>query len=199
MTSSLTLRHKLFLVLVIAALIIADQVSKWWVIEAFFRPRNFDATEAALDFWPWLVTLGQTQMPPIRIEVTSFFDLVMAWNTGVSFSMFASDHDFMPYVLSAIALTLASVFGVWFWRTTVLFTALPLALIIAGALSNVWDRVRFKAVADFLYFHIGQYGWPAFNIADSCIVLGVALLAFDSLFLEPKRHKLREGHAHETQ
>jgi signal peptidase II len=159
------------------------------VIERYFRLRSFEADGASMDFIPWLVTTGQQPLPPMRYEITPFFDLVMAWNTGVSFSMFASDHALMPLALGGVALILCTIFAVWMFTTKAFMTALPLVLIIAGALSNVWDRVRFGAVADFLYFHVGAYGWPAFNIADSCIVLGVALLAWDSLFLEPKRRK----------
>ncbi len=103
--------------------------------------------------------------------------------------MFASDHSYMPLVLIGVALTLSAIFFYWLMTTNSRMTALPLVMIVAGALSNVWDRVRFGAVADFLYFHIGEIGWPAFNIADTCIVVGVALLAYDGLFLEPKRKK----------
>lgn len=189
MTKALPVSTKLIFIGMILLLIMADQVSKWWVIEMYFRPRNFGAEEPAQGFLSWLTSFGQPQMGPIRVEITSFFDMVMAWNTGVSFSMFASDSSLMPFVLSGIALLMAAIFMIWLLTTNSRWTAFPLAMIIAGALSNVWDRVRFQAVADFLYFHIDQWGWPAFNIADSCIVVGVALLAFDSLFLEPKRNK----------
>lgn len=185
--TSFSCKTRIGLFLVIIALIVADQLSKWWVLEKIVRLSSFDADGKSVDFLPWLVTLGQAQLPPFRSEVTSFFDIVMAWNTGVSFSMFASDNQMMVYVLIGVALILSSVFMIWLMRTTLLITALPLAMIIAGALSNVWDRVRFGAVADFLYFHVGEYGWPAFNLADSCIVAGVAILAFDGLFLEPRR------------
>jgi signal peptidase II len=157
----------------------------------YFRPRNMSAEAPMTEFLPWLVTMGQEQMGAFRVEMTSFFDRVRAWNTGVSFSLISSAHAVMPSVLSGVGVVMALIFFVWMMMTRSLITALPLALIIAGALSNVWDRLRFGAVADFLYFHIGKYGWPAFNIADSCIVAGVAFLAFDSLFLEPRRERLK--------
>jgi signal peptidase II len=188
-TKSLPVTDKLMFLGLSSLIILADQISKWWIIERYFRPRNFGAEAPAMDFIPWLTTFSQERMGPIRVEVTSFFDLVMAWNTGVSFSMFASDSHLMPYVLSGIALLMSGIFLIWLMTTNSRWTAFPLALIIAGALGNVWDRARFQAVADFLYFHVDQYGWPAFNIADSCIVVGVAFLAYDSLFLEPKRNK----------
>lgn len=174
---------------IVFVLMLADQLSKWWVLERIVRLNAFTADGASLDFLPWLITYGQERLPPFRLEITPFFDLVMAWNTGVSFSLFASSAAAMVYVLIGTSLLLSSVFLFWMMTTRSLLTALPLAMIIAGALSNVWDRVRFGAVADFLYFHVGSYGWPAFNLADSCIVTGVAFLAFDGVFLEPKRNQ----------
>lgn len=190
-TKSLSPAAKLACLCVVVLLILADQLSKWWVIEMYFRPRNFGAEAPMTDFLPWLVLMGQEQMGPFRVEITSFFDMVMAWNTGVSFSLFSSNHEMMPYILSGVGILMSAIFLGWLMLSRSWMTALPLALIIAGALSNVWDRLRFGAVADFLYFHIGKYGWPAFNIADSCIVAGVALLAYDSLFLEPRRERIK--------
>jgi signal peptidase II len=127
--------------------------------------------------------------PPAHIEITSFFNLVMVWNKGVSFGMFASAHDYMPYILSLSALVLCGFLVVWMKRAIRLTTLIPLAMIIAGAISNVWDRVRFGAVADFLDFHYQDIHYPAFNIADCCIVLGVIALAIDGLFLDPRSPK----------
>ncbi|PZP56975.1 MAG: signal peptidase II [Micavibrio aeruginosavorus] len=167
---------------IIIALAFLDQWSKWYIIEMYFRPRDFYAEGASLDFWSWLTTMAQERFPPYQIEITSFFNFVMVWNKGVSFGMFASTHSFMPYALMIMALALTIFFIIWLWRSTSLLAALPLAMVISGALSNVWDRARFGAVADFLDFHVAGYHWPAFNIADSCIVLGVAGLALHTLF-----------------
>ena len=168
----------LIIILVLAYL---DQLSKWYVIEMYFRPRDFYAQGASLDFISWLTTMPQDRFPPFQVEINSFFNLVMVWNKGVSFGMFASTHSFMPYALMVMALALTSLFVVWMWRSTSLLAAIPIAMVISGALSNVWDRARFGAVVDFLDFHIGDLHWPAFNIADSCIVLGVAGLALHTL------------------
>lgn len=167
--------------LIILVLAYLDQLSKWYVIEMYFRPRDFYAQGASLDFITWLTTLSQERFPFYQSEVTSFFNLVMVWNKGVSFGMFASTHAFMPYALIVMALALTTLFVVWMWRSTSLLASIPLAMVISGALSNVWDRARFGAVADFLDVHIGDLHWPAFNIADSCIVLGVAGLALHTL------------------
>ena len=182
--------QKFFLVLWMMALIIADQVSKWWIIEVFYKPRVFEAEGGTLSFFEWFTTFGQTQFPPVQIEVTSFFNLVMVWNKGVSFGMFASASDIMPYILSAVAVIMSVILGIWMKRATHLSTIIPLALVIAGALANVFDRFRFGAVADFLDFHINDWHYPAFNIADCCIVVGVLLLAFDGIILDRRRAKL---------
>jgi signal peptidase II len=177
-------RYIRYLFLIIA-LIFLDQWSKWWVIEQYFK-----TPDIAMNFTQWLTTLGQERLGFLSSELTSFFNLVMVWNQGVSFGMFSNAHNAMPLVLSLFAIVLSSIFSVWLTKATRPMTIYPICFIIAGALSNVWDRARFGAVADFFDVHIMGYHWPAFNIADSLIVIGVGLLAFDTLFLEPKHtHK----------
>lgn len=171
----------------ILLLALADQLSKWYIIERHFRLLSFEANGPSLDFMTWLTQLPQERFPFFRTEVTSFFNFTMVWNKGVSFGMFSSTHSYMPYALMVMAVALTSFFVVWLIRATSLWAAIPLAMIISGALSNVWDRARFGAVADFLDFHIGDLHWPAFNIADSCIVVGVALLALHTLCSEKSK------------
>lgn len=168
----------------IMALIMLDQWSKWFIIEEYFK-----RSENTLSFFAWLTTLAQPRLDFIRVEILSFFNLVMVWNEGVSFGMFADSHDAMPIVLSIFALILSCVFTVWLSRSTRLTTSLPITFIIAGALSNVWDRARFGAVADFFDFHYAGIHYPSFNIADSLIVIGVIVLALDTMFCEPKDPK----------
>ncbi|MBP9050334.1 MAG: signal peptidase II [Alphaproteobacteria bacterium] len=180
---------KSFFYALIPILALLDQLSKWWVIERFFRTRTFEAHEQGKPFGEWLVSLAQTPFPPVKFEITPFFNLVMVWNKGVSFGMFASDDSLMPLFLGGTALLMCCVFLIWIWKTPHLMTVLPLVLICAGAISNVWDRARFGGVADFLDFYWGDIHYPAFNLADSFIVLGVAWLAFDGVILEPRRLK----------
>lgn len=115
------------------------------------------------------------------IEVTGFFNLVLVWNTGVSFGMFRSGGDFGRWLLIGLALVIAVVLLVWLRRERRLASRLAIWLILAGALGNVLDRVRFGAVVDFLDFHAFGYHWPAFNVADSAIVVGAAILVLDGL------------------
>jgi signal peptidase II len=168
----------------IVALILIDQWSKWFLIERFFK-----TPDIAIGFSEWLTTLGQERLSFMRHEITSFFNLVMVWNQGVSFGMFSDSHDLMPVILSIFAIILSAIFAVWLTKSTRITTSIPICLVIAGALSNVWDRARFGAVADFFDVYIGTYHWPAFNIADSLIVIGVITLAIDTLFFEPKEEK----------
>jgi signal peptidase II len=111
---------------------------------------------------------------PIRLSEN--VALVMAWNRGVSFSMFAHEAEWMPYVLIAVALAICAVLVRLCLKSADRVERFGYAVIVGGALGNVIDRVRFGAVADFFYVHVGEYGWPAFNIADASICAGVALL-----------------------
>lgn len=115
------------------------------------------------------------------IEVTSFFNLVLVWNTGISFGMLAGLGDHSSWVLVGLSVVIGVVVAVWFAREERGIARLALALVLSGAIGNVIDRVRFGAVVDFLDFHLASYHWPAFNVADSAIVVGAALLILDGL------------------
>ena len=120
------------------------------------------------------------------ITIAPFFNLVLTWNRGISFGML--NHELAgPVALSALSLAIAAGFAVWLWRTDYKYLAVALGAVIGGALGNVVDRLRFGAVVDFLDFHIGGLHWPAFNIADSAICVGIAFVVLDGLFFEPKR------------
>lgn len=166
----------------IAFIMIADQLSKWAVLEYILRP-NVDARVPPLGFIDWL-TLSLPRLPFTSIEVTSFFNWVMVWNDGVSFGMM---DGLGPWPLIAIAIAVSAVFIVWMVRATACLPLIASAMIVGGALGNIIDRLRFGAVADFLDFHAFGWHYPAFNLADSCITLGIALLLIDSLFLERRR------------
>jgi len=118
---------------------------------------------------------------PGGIRLTPFFNLVMVWNRGVSFGLLSGDAPSRVLLLVALALGIIIWLGFWLWRTSYRFTAVALGLVIGGAFGNIVDRLRFGAVADFFDFHFAGWHWPAFNIADSSIVIGVALLVLDSL------------------
>jgi signal peptidase II len=115
------------------------------------------------------------------IRVTGFFNLVLVWNRGVSFGMLGGLGASAPWLLIGLALAVAVALTIWLWREARVLTGLALGLVIGGALGNAIDRARFGAVVDFLDFHLSGYHWPAFNVADSAIVVGAGLLVLDSL------------------
>jgi signal peptidase II len=121
------------------------------------------------------------------IALTPFFNLVVVWNRGVSFGMFDSAGRLGPWVLSGLALAVVVLLLGWLRRADHPITATGLGLVVGGALGNVIDRARFGAVIDFLDFHALGWHWPAFNVADSAICIGAALLLVDGLLM-PHRH-----------
>ncbi|TXG79118.1 MAG: lipoprotein signal peptidase [Thermomicrobiales bacterium] len=114
------------------------------------------------------------------IEITPFFDLVLVYNPGAAFSFLANHDGWQRWLFTLLAVGVSTWLAVML-RRHVDETLLPLsfALIIGGALGNVIDRMLFGAVIDFLYFHLGRHGFPAFNVADSAISVGVALMLWD--------------------
>lgn len=135
---------------------LTDQLSKWWVL------RNVSSSSAT--------------------AVTPFLNFVLVHNKGVTFGLLNNiNHEYMPYILSAVAAVILFLLGRWLWLTTSLSVALGLGAIMGGAVGNVIDRVRFGSVVDFLDFYYQNYHWYAFNVADAAIVTGVSLLMLDSL------------------
>ena len=115
------------------------------------------------------------------VRVTDFFNLVLVWNTGISFGIFQSGGEFGRWLLVALALAISIILVFWLRWEQRFWPKIAIWLILAGALGNVADRIRFGAVVDFLDVHAFGYHWPAFNVADSMIVLGAAILIVDSL------------------
>ncbi|MBX6322261.1 MAG: signal peptidase II [Rhodospirillaceae bacterium] len=166
------LRHGLG---VAAAVVALDQLSKW-----------------LLPHWLVADPVGWTACTPVPpLEVTGFFNLVLYCNRGVSFSMLHTQSAAGPWVLSLGALLIVAGLLVWLGRTRRLWPAVALGLIIGGALGNVVDRLRLGAVVDFLDLHGWGYHWPAFNLADSAITVGVILLVIDGLFTRGEGSKMR--------
>lgn len=121
-----------------------------------------------------------------KLYVTSFFDLVRYHNEGAAFSFLAGAGGWQKWFFTAIA-AIASLFIVYLLKkhhTEKLFS-LGLALVLGGALGNLYDRVTLGYVVDFLSFHVNDLYWPAFNVADSAICIGVGILLLDSF--KPKK------------
>ncbi len=144
------------LVLALAALAFGiDQTHKWWMLNVF----------------------GIAERPPV--PVTSFFELVMVWNKGVSYGLLTTHTQ---ELLIGLSLVITGLLWIWACRMHHALGAAAVALIIGGALSNALDRAVHGAVADFFHFHYGSFSWYVFNIADVAIVAGVLLLLYESVF-----------------
>ncbi len=137
------------------AVIVADQLVKWWILAAVMNP-------------------------PQPIALTPFFNIVLVMNRGVSFGMFGGAPGWVPWALSAFAVLIAAALLIWMRVAKGAMLVAALGLVAGGALGNVIDRLRFGAVVDFLDFHVGAWHWPAFNVADAAISIGVLLLILDS-------------------
>ena len=146
---------------VAVAIFVADQISKWLVLNLF-----------------------QDSMQRY-FEITPFFNIVLAWNPGISFGMFGDVGDHGPTILIVLSLVISVALAVWLTKAETRLSALAIGALIGGALGNVIDRFRFGAVTDFLDVHVLGYHWPAFNVADSAIVIGAALIVWESLFAKP--------------
>ncbi len=145
-----------------AVTLVLDQASKQWLLRVFDLPRRG------------------------AFEVTSFFDLVMAWNTGISYGWFQNQGPVGQSLLVALKAVAVVVMAVWMARSQTWLASLGLGLIIGGPLGNAIDRLLYGAVVDFALLHIqiGEttYNWYVFNLADVAIVAGVVGLLYDSFF-----------------
>ncbi len=137
--------------------LICDQVSKWWMIEYVMNP-------------------------PQVISLTPFCNLVFAWNRGISFGLFSFDSSYSRWILTLLALSIAAFLSWCMYRSDKVHQTVALGMIIGGALGNVVDRIIYGAVYDFLDFHIAGHHWPAFNLADSGVLVGALILVLDSFF-----------------
>lgn len=117
------------------------------------------------------------------IEVTSFFNLLLVYNRGAAFSFLAGAGGWQRELFTGIALV-ASAWIIWllYRHAQQTLFSIALALVLGGAIGNVIDRLMIGAVVDFLDFHAFGWHWPAFNVADSAITGGAALLIWDGLF-----------------
>ena len=118
------------------------------------------------------------------VKVTPFFDLVLAWNVGISFGWFQNDSQIAQIVLMTIKAVAVIVLAIWMARSRTLIATVALGLIIGGAIGNAIDRFAYGAVVDFALFHVqiggNTFNWYVFNLADVAIVAGVAALLYDS-------------------
>ena len=152
-------------VIAAVAALILDQASKLWLLFVFDIARRG------------------------AVQVTPFFDLVLAWNTGISYGWFQSDSPVTQIILMIVKAVAVIVLAIWMARSQTLLATVALGLIIGGAIGNVIDRFAYGAVVDFALFHVqiggNTFNWYVFNLADVAIVAGVAALLYDSFLGVP--------------
>lgn len=144
-----------------AIVLLADQASKWWVLNVL-------------------------DLPGLRqVVVLPVLNLTMVWNTGVTFGLLNGFGTWGHIILAVIALAVVAALCLWLRRAESALTAVSVGSIAGGAVGNVIDRLRFGAVVDFIHAHIatpwGDISWYVFNVADAAIVCGVGALIIDSL------------------
>lgn len=131
-----------------------------------------------------------------RVQVLPFFDVVRLHNTGAAFSILAGAAGWQRWLFSGVAAVVS--LGILWWLSTLPrsgrnILALGLALVLAGAIGNVIDRIAFGYVVDFLLFYWRSWSYPAFNVADASITCGVGLILLDGLVLERRRTAARRS------
>lgn len=139
-----------------AATVALDRATKLWALDALFDT-------------------------PRRIVLAPVLNLVPVWNRGVSFGLLSNHSTWGPWLLGGFALVVAVALVVWLLRAESPVLGAGIGLVIGGAVGNAIDRALYGAVVDFIDTHWGDLHWPAFNIADAAITLGVALLLLDAL------------------
>jgi signal peptidase II len=145
-----------------AAVLAADQASKWWILDILRLPE-----------------IGN--LPVIALGPAGI-DLTMVWNRGVTFGLLAGDTLWHQLALALLAALIAAFLLRWMARAETRPVAIALGAIIGGAIGNMIDRFRFGAVVDFVDAYAGNWHWYVFNLADAAIVLGVVALVADALF-----------------
>lgn len=149
------------LVLIIL-IVVSDQLSKMWVLEHFQNQGDV-------------------------IHILPFFDIVLAFNRGVSFSFFGTVSGNAFWILTFFIICITLCVAVWWYREKSPFCRICLSMIIGGAIGNIIDRFRQGAVVDFLDFFWQNYHWPAFNLADSFIFVGVMMLVANAFLTKNNR------------
>lgn len=142
-----------------------------------------------LDQLSKIIVLGRLSFKDV-IGVTSFFNLTLTFNRGVSFGFFPADTVWGKCALILIALSFVTWLIFCLWKAEDLLSQIGYSFIIGGALGNLIDRFQYGAVVDFLQFHLYNHFFPVFNVADSAITIGVILI-----FLQQAWHvgKKKEG------
>lgn len=149
-----------------AIIVVLDQVTKWAILK-------------------WVPLYD-------KVAVNSFINITHQENAGAAFSFLANAGGWQRWFFIVLAVGVSGVIAVWLWRlrtTTQTVLAFGLALVLGGAIGNVIDRIRLGHVIDFIQVLIAGWPFPSFNVADSAITVGAALLIIDALFISGREDK----------
>lgn len=163
---------------IILAAVIADQLTKGILLYLITGSVPLYGSAWDVVGFPYLMT-----------QVCNFFNIVFTWNPGASFSMLRAVGEAAPLLIIIGTGFIIGFIGYYLFMRAPKYEGAPLALIVGGAIGNLIDRIRFGAVIDFLDFHIGGWHYPAFNVADMCIVIGVCWLILN--FILARRRCVR--------
>lgn len=154
---------------------------KWLWLAFFALVLDFATKQAAEHF---LVFAQPVYVMPI-------FDLTLLYNKGAAFSFLANESGWQRWFFTIIAVGVSTALTIWLMtlKASEKWLSISLALVIGGAIGNLYDRLAYGHVVDFIHLHWGEHYFPAFNIADSAISIGAAMLIIDSLFFQEKSDK----------
>ena len=157
------LRNLLYGLSIASIVMIADQTLKWWVVAQFTSPVRI-------------------------IHITSYFNLVLTYNSGVSFGLLANDSFIGRLALIVITSAISCLLIWWLSVAKTRLSMISLGVILGGAFGNIFDRIAIGAVVDFIDLHAFHHHWPAFNLADAAICVGASLIILESFFQKNEPH-----------
>ena len=121
----------------------------------------------------------------VDIYVTSFLNIYLIWNTGIGFGLFSSDHNITYNLITILILIINLVIIIMLYQNQN-YKSYFLVLILGGSTGNLFDRLYYSAVPDFIDFHINNFHWFIFNVADIFISIGIICLIIDEIFVKKK-------------
>ena len=160
----MNLKKKLINLILITSIFALDRISKIYIIKIFELENKVD------------------------IYLTEYLNLYLIWNKGVAFGLFSVNENFLYNVITGIIIIICIVMMVMIYNSNG-FKNFSLILVLGGALGNLFDRMYYSAVPDFIDFHINGFHWFVFNVSDIFITLGIICLIFDEIFVNNKKNE----------
>ena len=148
----------------IVAIFVVDRISKIYIIKIFSLENKVD------------------------IYLTEYLNFYLIWNKGIAFGLFSFNESFIYSAITGIIIIISIIVGVMIYNSDG-FKKISLIFVLGGALGNLFDRISYAAVPDFIDFHINGFHWFVFNVADIFITLGIICLIFDEIFVNNKKNE----------